>query len=258
MTKNTSLFGQNESELKDALGLSEAEFSVYLAALELGAANVQEISRKSGIKRTSMYSFIDTLKERQFLTELKKRKRKLYVATDPRTLIDRSKMRTQSLERLVPQLLAINNNAQNKPKISFHEGMKGLQEVYNMVLHDKQTIYAWEDIDRMLGVLPVFLRKYAAERSARNIPLRSIIRDTPLAREFVAKNNVQLSRDSRFIACDELATDIEVFGNKVALFSLRKDFPFAVLIEDAGIAKTLKTAWTELWNRLEPTSDVSK
>ena len=256
MTKYTSLLGQNEPELRDALGLSEAEFSVYLAALELGAANLQEISRKSGVKRTSIYSFVDNLKEHRLLTELKKRKRRLYVAADPRMLVDRSKMRTQLLEQRVPELLAITNDSLNKPKISFHEGKTGLQEVYNIVLRDKQTIYAWEDIDRMLGVLPIFLQKYAEERSAKKIPLRSIVRDTPLAREFVAENNARLSRDSRFIVCDELATDIEVFGNKVALFSLRKDFPFAVLIEDAGIAKTLKTAWTELWDRLESASHL--
>ena len=110
----------------------------------------------------------------------------------------------------------------------------------------------------MLATLPVFFKKYPVERSVRNIPLRSIVRDTPFAREFTAKNNYNLSRDSRFIECEEFATDIEVFGNKVALFSLLKDYPFAVLIEDAGIAKTLKIAWTELWNRLEPAHDENR
>jgi HTH-type transcriptional regulator, sugar sensing transcriptional regulator len=252
MTKYKSFLENNELELMKTLGVSEAELSVYLATLELGQAQIQEISRKSGVKRTSIYNFIDNLLARQFLSELKKGRRKLYSAAHPSALLHIQKSRVVSMERLIPELLAINNNARNKPRVSFHEGKAGMQEVYNIALHDKQTIYAWEDLDRMLAILPDFLRKYAVERSAKNIPLRSIMRDTPLAREFVQKNNVELSRDSRFVESEEFGTDIEVFGNKVALFSLRKDFPFAVLIDDAGIAKTLKIAWTELWDRLEP------
>ena len=45
MSKSTSLLGENEQELVQALGLSEQEIAVYLAALELGEANIQEKSR---------------------------------------------------------------------------------------------------------------------------------------------------------------------------------------------------------------------
>lgn len=252
MTKYKSFLEDNEFELMQTFGLSEAELSVYLATLELGQAQIQEISRKSGVRRTSIYNFIDNLLERQFLSELKKGKRRLYSAANPSVLLQIQESRVVSMKRLIPGLLAINNNARNKPRVSFHEGKAGIKEVYNIALHDKQTIYAWEDLDRMLAILPDFLKKYAVERSAKNIPLRSIVRDTPLAREFVQKDNPRLSRDSRFIESEEFGTDMEVFGNKVALFSLRKDFPFAVLIDDAGIAKTLKIVWAELWNRLEP------
>ena len=63
-------------------------------------------------------------------------------------------------------------------------------------------------------------------------------------------------RDSRFISSEEFGTEINIFGKKVAFFSLRKDFPFGVVIEDEGIAKTLMVAWTELWNRLPPSSNA--
>lgn len=257
MSKYKSLLENNEVELMQTLGLSEAELAVYLATLELGQAQIQEISRKSGVKRTSIYNFIDNLLGWQLLSEIKKGKRKLYSAANPSHLLQMQKSRVVSMERLIPELLAINNSAHKKPKVSFHEGTVGVQEVYGTMLRDKQTIYAWEDLDRMLPALPDFFKRYPVERSALNIPLRSIMRDTPLAREFVKKNNVKYSRDSRFINSEEFGTDIEIFGNKVAMFSFRKDFPFAVLIEDAGIAKTLKIAWQELWDRLLPTPQPS-
>ena len=83
MSKNKSFLENNEAELIQTLGLSEQEVAVYLAALELGEAHIQDISRKSGVKRTSIYNFIDALKERQLLSEIKKGKRKLYSAVSP-------------------------------------------------------------------------------------------------------------------------------------------------------------------------------
>ena len=231
MSKSTSFLGENEAELMQTLGLSEQEIAVYLAALELGEANIQEISRKSGVKRTSIYNFIDTLKERQLLSEIKKGKRKLYSAVSPHHLVDEQKSKVASVERLVPQLLAIQNKDHNKPRVSFYEGIEGIKEIYRMTLRDKQTIYAWEDLDRTLQMLPEpFAKSYTEERAAKKIPARCIDRDSPLAREWTAKNDVRLARETRFVPAEEFGTEVNIFGNKVAFFGYPKDFPFSVVI----------------------------
>src|SRR3989338_4129244 len=253
MSKSKSLLGENEAELIQALGLTEHEVAVYLAALELGEGNIQEISRKSGVKRTSIYNFIDTLKERQLLSEIKKGKRKLYSAVSPNHLVDEQRSKMASVERLIPQLLAIQNNVRNKPRVSFYEGVDGIKEIYRMTLRDKQTIYAWEDLDQAIDTLPPqFVKNYTEERAAKKIPARCIDRDTPFAREWTAKNNERLARESRFIDSEEFGTEINVFGNKVAFFRWDKENPFGVVIEDPGIATAVRVAWQELWNRLEP------
>src|SRR3990167_237510 len=154
MSKSTSLLGGNEAELMQPLGLSEQEVAVYLAALELGEANIQEISRKSGVKRTSIYNFIDTLKARQLLSEIKKGKRKLYSAVSPHHLVDEQKSKVASVERLIPQLLAIQNSVRNKPRVSFYEGIEGIKEIYAMTLRDKQTISGWEAWESSQKMLP--------------------------------------------------------------------------------------------------------
>ncbi|MDO8522626.1 MAG: helix-turn-helix domain-containing protein [bacterium] len=250
MTKNKSLLGDNEQILIRSLDLSESEIAVYLATLELGEAQIQDISRKSGVKRTSIYNFIDNLKERRLLSEIKKGKRRLFSATSPHHLLEQQKSKVSSVEKLIPQLLAIQNNVKSKPHVSFYEGIEGIKEIYRMTLRDKQTIYAWEDLDRTHDALGKFFTSYPDERAEKNIPARCIDRDTPFAREFTAKNNIRLARESRFVSSKEFGTEINIFGNKVAFFSYNKTNPFGVVIDDAGIAKTLKIAWTELWDRL--------
>ncbi|MEK7156256.1 MAG: helix-turn-helix domain-containing protein [Patescibacteria group bacterium] len=255
MSKSTSFLSENEAELMQTLGLSEQEIAVYLAALELGEANIQEISRKSGVKRTSIYNFIDTLKERQLLSEIKKGKRKLYSAVSPHHLVDEQKSKVASMERLIPQLLAIQNNVRNKPKVSFYQGLEGLKEIYRVTLRDKQIIYAWEDLDAAVGTLPwSFLNWYVAQRVAKKIAARCIDRDSKFAHEWTEKNDVTFMRETRFVDSEEFGTEINVFGNKVAFFRWDKENPFGVIIEDEGIATAVRVAWQELWNRLEPTA----
>lgn len=252
MTKYKSFLEENGQELIRAFGLSESELSVYVATLELGEAQIQDISRKSGVKRTSIYNFIDALKVLGLLSEIKKRKRRLFSAASPHHLLELQKSKLSSIERVVPELLAIQNNVRNKPRVSFYEGIEGIKEIYNMTLRDKRPIYAWEDLDRTNEVLPAhFFKNYPEERAAKKIPARCIDRDSAFAREFTAKNNARLLRESHFISPKEFGTEINIFGNKVALFSMRKDFPFGVLIEDAGIAVTMKVIWNELWDRLD-------
>lgn len=251
MTKKASILSKNVEDLKELLNLSKSEATIFLSVLELGQTNIQDLVRKSGLKRTSVYSFIQSLKSKNLITDIVKGKRRLFSAVDPNALVEQQKTKLDLLNNLIPELLAIDNKKTNKPKVTYYEGIDGIKQVYMLMLQDKQTIYAWEDLDRMCEVLPKsFFRKYPEERSAKKIPFRSIVRKSEFAKKFVDENNERLSRDSRFIDSNELGTEINIFGSKIALFSLDKENPFAVLIEDVALSNTLKVIWSSLWSKL--------
>src|SRR3989344_4616240 len=115
--------------LLSSLGLNEAQATVYTTALELGESNMQQLSRKSGIKRTSIYNFIDELKSRGLIVELKKRRRKIYSAVHPRQLLEMEKTKIMELEHVMPELLAIQNKSKTKPRVTFYDGIEGIKEV---------------------------------------------------------------------------------------------------------------------------------
>ena len=246
-----SFFGKSDQELAGALGLSEKELAVYLTVLELGEGYVQDISRKSGLQRTSVYNFLEALRERQLVSEIKKGKRRLFSAASPHLLLEKQKSNASSIEKLMPRLLAIQNSVRSKPRVSFYEGIEGIKEIYRMTLRDKQIIYAWEDLDRTRDMLPpAFFKGYPEERAAKKVPARCIDRDTAFARQWTAENNVRLARESRFIDSEEFGTEINVFGHKVAFFGYNKKNPFGVVIDDVGIATAVRVVWQELWDRL--------
>src|SRR3989344_4562656 len=117
-----------EKELQ-ALGLSEKEAKVYLAALVLGPDTVQNIAKKAGINRPTAYLQIESLKEKGILSEVEKDKKVLYMAESPdrlssllNTYEKELAFKKAELERVMPSLLESFNKAGERPKVRFFEG----------------------------------------------------------------------------------------------------------------------------------------
>lgn len=232
------------------LGLSDAATKVYLAALELGEATIQDLSRKSGVKRTSIYNFIESLKQQHILLETKKGKRNVYSSADIDQVFEMGKLRLMEFQTILPELRAIQNRSPNKPRVTFHEGIEGIKELYANTLNEGKAIVGWSDYEYMKkGLGDRYFRYYPLERTKRGITFKSIARDSAAARES-AKLDSERLRETKFITTGDLRTEVNIYGNKVSLMSFRAITPFAVLIEDPNIAETFRVAWNELWKRL--------
>ena len=93
----------NLTTILQNLGLNEKEAKVYLACLELGSATVQEVSDKAGVKRTSVYNFLEDMKARGFITEVKHGKKILLTAEDPRVLLKKADEQKKQFEEMLPE-----------------------------------------------------------------------------------------------------------------------------------------------------------
>lgn len=237
-------------QLLSSLDLTEAQAAVYLAALELGQCNMQDLARKSGVKRTSIYNFIDYLRERGLVTEIKRKKRKMYSAVEPNQLLEIEKLRLNELENVLPELLAIHNSSRRKPRVTFYDGIENVLGVYEDQLKEKKPIAAFEDLEYMKLAMPEsFYYDWPGERARRNIPFKSISRDSQATREY-CKRNIRLLRQTKIIPAEPWKTEINIYGDKVALMKFDKNTSLCVLIEDAAIAQTLRFAWQKLWDSL--------
>lgn len=233
------------------IGLSEMEIAVYLAALELGEATMQELAQKSTVKRATIYTFIEKLKQSGLILQAKRKKRTLYIAAHPQTLLEIEKRKTESIAGILPDLLGIYNHALHKPRVTFFEGKEGILSVYDDTLREKKPIQAWSDFDAMQEILgDTFMTTYPEKRTEKNIYFHCITRKTDTSIK-LQKSNAKNLRDMRFMTREKLKTEVNIYGNKVAFISFRKEKPFAVIIEDEGISETLRSVWSELWHHLE-------
>jgi sugar-specific transcriptional regulator TrmB len=242
---------KNIINLLNKIGLTQDQADVYLAALELGQASMQDLARKSGVKRTSIYNFIQSLIEKQLITTSRKRKRLVYSAVHPNQLLEIEKSRLAELDRTLPELLAIYNKSATKPKVTFYEGVAGIKEVLLDMLKEKQSVSAFSDYKQMAATLgDYYFDVFPPERARRGIVSRNIVPDTEKARQ-LAKTDAKYNRETRFLKVPDLKTEINIYSNKVALNSYNSNPPFSVIIEDQNIAETLRTVWSQLWNSLE-------
>ena len=134
--------------------------------------------------------------------------------------------------------------------MTFFEGKEGILSVYDDTLREKKPIQAWSDFDAMQETLgDTFMTTYPEKRTEKNIYFHCITRKTETSLKLQQSNTKNL-RDMRFMRREKLSTEVNIYGNKVAFISFRKEKPFAVIIEDEGISETLRSVWSELWHHL--------
>lgn len=238
------------------LNLSDKEIQTYLACLELGECTVQELAEKSGVKRTSIYNFLDNLKSRGLISEAKKDFKNILIAEDPHTLIENQKKiirekenQINSLEEILPQLMATFNKPGSKAKIQYFQGMKGLRKLYNDTLIPNSTLYGWIDIDPVVEVMGDWIWTYLKKRIEINMNYKVIAKAGKWQKGTKVNNSTQL-RETKIVKDIQFDTEIDIYANKVSIYSFKPPYS-GIIIEDIAIHNTMKSIWQLLWNNLK-------
>lgn len=239
------------------LGLNEKSASVYLALLELGSATVQEVAEKASVKRTSIYNFLEELTKLGLITQIQEKHKTILIAENPNILKQRARekekeaeMYVQNIDQIVPSLLNIYNLPGEKPKMKFYRGIEGIKKAYHDTLLAGETIYAFSDYEKMMEAMTFeHMVGYANERTKREIKFYSIGPGGQWAKKAIALSKKQ-KRQMKINNQLKFDTEINIYGNKVALISFRRPYA-AAIIEDRAIAQTLKSIWQVMWDGMK-------
>lgn len=245
------------------LGLNDKETKVYLACLELGGASVHEVADKAGVKRTSIYNFLEELKTKGLVSEIKQNNRTLLIPEDPHALvanrreeIKKTEGQIKNLEEIIPNLMSIYNVPGNKAKIKYYQGIEGLKKVYRDTLIPGSTLYGFIDIDKCFAAMGDWILEYVDERLKLNMDYQVIGNHGAWENDPRIDNKKQ-KRNIKFASNVKFDTEIDIYANKVAIYSFRE--PYAgVIIEDQAIHQTMKSIWKLLWENLPDDLEKNK
>ena len=235
----------------EKLGLSEKEASVYVAILEAAfGLSIAHISKKTGIKRSTVYLVLESLKKRGLVSVTRNRNRFLYIAEDPRIFDEKIREQGSYFQEILPELLSITNVLARKPQIRFFEGVEGIKEVYRDTLKlrdDEILAWATDNVDEKFDS-SWLTEKYVPSRVSAKIHSRVLAPDTPRLRD-LAGDNIAALRNLRLLPPDEAPFSIEsnLYGKrKIALISFSEQF--GIIIESPAIFETFKAIFENAWS----------
>ena len=243
------------NELKK-IGLSDKEAKVYLAGLELGKASVQDIAKKAGVNRTTVYVMVGSLENRGLMKTMKVGKRTFFVSENPDTFLDVLKKSKKEIEEkemeikeILPELKSLYNVAPGKPKIRLYEGA----DIYKKVLDDLFESGAKE----ILEIIDAdAARSFVSEEESKTHYQKRIEKGIKLKalytrKEGPYKNRLNLN-DERFIEKDKFPVKGEIFiyGDRVGMSSVGQT-NIGVIIESKEISDTTRTLFNLAWENTE-------
>lgn len=238
----------SEQLLQFDLNKSQAE--VYLALLELGQTTVIEISRKTNIKRTTIYEVLAELEKKHLVAQTKKGPKRLFIAEEPENIERILEEKKTKLEKLMPILKSLTNTTGEKPVIRYYEGIEGIKDVYRDTLKYKGELVAYvtENIFTNLG--QDFADEYVEKRVKAQITGRVIGPNTQEIIEYKKTDQKNL-KETRIVDKEKFPFSIEmnIYGNKVAFMSFSEQL--GLIIESNEIAKNMKFLFELAWLGVE-------
>lgn len=240
-----------KEEILHNLGLSEKEAKTYLAVLEVGSATIKPIAEKAGVKRTSVYNFIDRLVRKGLISQTQIRNRMHYTALPPARLVELQKESLSAIENTLPEFMSMFNMSRKKPKIQYFEGP---EQMKNIVREEarcrKETRYIWtgRDILEIVGVK--FMTEVDRQRIKNGIFIKTIrFREKDLPYPFSSAGTKHL-RQLRYAPRGiNIPMTMGIYDTgKVGFLSTRHE-GFGILIESQEFMQTMTVFHELLWQK---------
>ncbi|UPA22533.1 hypothetical protein K8942_05815 [Candidatus Peribacteria bacterium] len=229
--------------------LTEKEIKIFQKCLELGAQPASHIARMCELPRNTVRSMLDNLVKKGLMVKTT-RVNTQYYATEKKENLERmlkfKKLRTdEEVENQLKLLseygeeLSSRHWATNRPRITFYEGIAGLEKVYEDTLTSKEGLRSWSAYDPLLEVKPEYFNTYFKRRAKKNIPMKAIHPDTTAAQE-AQKRDAQELRQSALIPAEKYywEPEIQFYDNKINITSWKEKL--GIIIESQEIADAMK------------------
>jgi sugar-specific transcriptional regulator TrmB len=240
----------------EQFGLNKKEIKIYTALLQMGAASIQEIVRKTKIKRTTTYSVLENLIQKNLVLLNQKGNKREYVVEDPQKIVsileskqkDLQDRKSQLLD-LLPQIKSLYNVHAKKPKVRFYEGRDDIQQVFEELLQIPRgsEVVGYTSAEEITkSWVSDFAQYFRNQRVKNGIIDRTIAEDAPFTRGLQKNDKAEL-RNMVLISPSKfpLSGQINIFENKVLICSWVDEI--VLVIESGPVADDQRSLFELAW-----------
>ncbi len=242
------------------LGLSENESRLYISALSLGTTTVLKLSRASGIRRTTIYPLIDSLKGKGLMKESIIGFKTQYEAESPEKLQLILDQRKDKLQKDLPDFLSLFQSFGGNSVIRHYEGIESIKPLYIESLEDvrkSEDYLVITNQEQWYGLDSDYFQKYKEKRARTGARVRMLFQDSLVARTH-KKFEKNFSEEIRFLPPETIINvDFVCTPRRVVIFQTTQPYN-AIVIENKFVVEMYQNLFNVIWDRgstEKPTGD---
>ncbi|RIL05037.1 MAG: hypothetical protein DCC75_12075 [Proteobacteria bacterium] len=234
------------------VGLREKEALVYYAALRLGPSSVLALSRHSGVKRSTVYSILESLKDKRLIRREVRGIKEVFTAEGPQSLDFILEERRRTFLEALPQLSALHRLEGAESVIKFYEGLSAVKQIYldfirSVKIGDDYLVLAdmalWHKLD------PEFFDDFVEKRGKLNIRVRMILTHSKRALHRKGPGRRPNERTRILPAGTTLTTNLVIIPTKVLIHQLVPPI-MGIVIENQNIIRMHREMYELIWGGL--------
>ncbi|VAW16825.1 hypothetical protein MNBD_BACTEROID05-74 [hydrothermal vent metagenome] len=243
----------NTDEITKALkdfGFNDVEAGIYVTLLKNGKSTVSDIAKNSGLKRPTIYQYIDDLAARSLIRKTFKGKRLLYYPEDPKKLLNLADNIKKKAEKVFPELQGLFIKSSTRPVVRFYEGKEAIRSIYREATSTSKVVWSVFSAERYFKTFTEKDGNEFLDNIHKNGgELRDMVLRTPSGIEYVKQDWGGKVAKSKLLPTDfAFSVDMMVVGDKLILISFEN--MIAVVIENQEIADQQMQFLRFVWKRI--------
>ncbi len=244
----------NLAKKLEAVGLTEKQAKVYVAALFLGPAPVQRIAEQAEVNRATTYVILDELASMGLVSTSVEGKKTVFVAESPEAIerylnsIEKDiSDRKDSLKHAMPDLKDISRvEADDAPVVRFFKGPEAAQAVQSYLRRKaahNETVYAISDIDEVVRLFPDILKEGPERRKKKQVSSRLFYSGS-----IVVEDDPGSGRKTKKIT-SKAKGDVNIYTDRMTILSYKAETPVGVIIESKEIVAVIRQLFELAWSK---------
>ncbi len=233
------------------IGLTRAQAKVYVSLLALGETTSGPLIRKSELPNSVVYNALNQLIKQGLATFVLKGKRKYFSAADPRQLRAIVDEKKENIEKLLPELSAMQKLAETKLEAHVFLGWKGVYAAFNLILEllpkgSEYIAFGAGFEEQYSEEATKFFREFQKKRALKKYKIKIIVNET--ARKQVEEYPwyPKFGKPEYHFVPGFAPIGVIIFGDNV-LNVVFDETPVAVMTVSRQIAESYRRCFYSMW-----------
>jgi sugar-specific transcriptional regulator TrmB len=233
-----------ETKVLEDLGMSQTEIKIFLKLLEGGELKSGKIIELTGLQSSSVFSSVNSMIKKGFVSYIRKNKTKYYRASNPETILRFLELKKEEYLRILPELKERQKSILEEG-VEFFKSYKGIKALILELIKDAKKG------DILRGFVVEDKENYNLSTQKIYSFIKPIIKEKKITQKliFPEANRINPKKDTivekKYLSYP-LPPNTTILNNKIAIISWDEE-PSGILLTSKSLAEKYIAFFDHLW-----------